>query len=354
VKAAVYYGPRDIRIGQIEHPKLQDTGMVIRVKACGICPLMDIPRYKRECVDHAPKIVLGHEFSGDVVEVGSKVTAAKIGDRVYGLAFRPCQSCEACRMGDQAQCKNFEDNMAGSFINGGFAEYLAFPWVSEDNVIKFPSNVSYRDGALIEPVSIGVGLASKGRDCQSAVVLGQEFMGLATVVQLKAMGIPKIIVGDQSEKRLRKSLEAGADIAVNQNSQDIVRVVMKETHGQGADVVIETAGQPQTFLQSIDIVRLHGDIWLGTFYDGPFLFDPSQQNSGMPRSNLTQKGGISIHCAWLTLPDRKFRRARALELIQSGIITADKYVTGVFPLDKIREAFEAAMDPQSIKVIVEP
>jgi threonine dehydrogenase-like Zn-dependent dehydrogenase len=130
---------------------------------------------------------------------------------------------------------------------------------------------------------------------------------------------------------------------------------MRETQGRGADIVIETAGRPTTFLQAIDLIRPHGEIWLGTFYTGPFLFDPSTQNPEMPHSNITQKGGISIHCAWLTLPNRTMRRKRAVDLISSGTITADKYVTAVFPLEKIKDAFKLALNPhETIKVLIEP
>jgi threonine dehydrogenase-like Zn-dependent dehydrogenase len=355
MQAAVYYGPRDIRIEEIKRPAAGKEGIIIRVRACGICPLMDIPRYQRRLFDHAPKIVLGHEFSGDVVEIGTYVTAVKPGDRVYGLAFRPCGKCQACMNKDYVRCSNFEHGTAGTWINGGFAEYLEFPFVTDENIIRFPDSISYRDGALIEPVSVGVGLASKAKAGDTVVVLGQELMGLATVIQLKSMGVAKVFAGDLSEKRLEKSREAGADITINENTQDVVEAVLKETKGAGADIVIETAGRPATFLQAIDLVRPHGEIWLGAFYEGPFMFDPSWQRTEMPHSNLTQKGGISIHCAWLTLPNRVIRRARAVELIQSGKITADKYVTHIFPLDKIREAFECALNPyESIKVIVEP
>ena len=124
MKAAIYYGPHDIRIEEIERPRPGDAGILVRIKACGICPLMDIPRYQRICVDHAPRVVLGHEFSGEVVEVGRSVTAVKVGDRVYGLAYRPCNSCDACLKQNYIHCENFEKGTAGTWINGGFAEYL--------------------------------------------------------------------------------------------------------------------------------------------------------------------------------------------------------------------------------------
>jgi L-iditol 2-dehydrogenase len=354
MKAAIYYGPGDIKVEEIERPEAGDEGMVMRVEACGVCNFIDIPRYKRKQGDHATGIALGHEFAGEVVQIGSRVTAAKLGDRITGLSYRPCHRCKSCLAGDYAHCSNFAQGTAGSWINGGFAEYLWFPFVSEDNIIKLPDSMSYRDAAFIEPVTVGVGLAGKAKDGDVVVYLGQELMGLATVAHLKARGA-KVIVGDISAKRLQKAQEVGADIVVNESHEDIYKVVMDITSGVGADVVIETAGRPETFLESIDLVRQHGTIWIAAVYDGPFMFDPSLQRLDRPRSNLTQKNGISIRNPWLTLEDRTTRRKQAIELISSGKITAAKYADHIYPLDKTKEAFEAAMDPnEAIKVIVEP
>lgn len=355
MKACIYYAPKDIRVEEIARPDAGDNGIVIKVGACGICPIMDVPRFQRELLDHARGIAFGHEFCGDVVEIGSRVDTVRIGDRVYGLAFQPCGKCSLCLNKDFVRCINFESGMAGTWINGGFAEYLKFPFVTPENIMTIPDSMSHRDGALIEPVSVAVGLASKAKEGDVVVIIGQELMGLATVAELKARGIKRIIVSDISDKRLEKSADVGADIIVHEHREDLARIVIDETHGFGADVVIETAGRAEAFINAVDVVRPHGSIWLGAFYESPFMFDPSYQRPERPHSNLTQKGGMSIHCAWLTLPDRTMRRKRAMEIIQKGEITAEKHVTHFFSMDRITEAFEVAMNPQkSIKVIVEP
>ena len=130
---------------------------------------------------------------------------------------------------------------------------------------------------------------------------------------------------------------------------------MEETSGKGADVVIEASCRPESLQQAINVVRPFGDIWLGTFYTaGPF-FNPSWQHPGMVSMNPTQKPGISIHCTWGTLGPWKPMLGQTLDIIQSGKITADKYVTHIFPLDRVKEAFETAMNPhESIKVMLEP
>jgi len=371
MKAAVYYGPGDIRVEDIERPVAGDEGMVLKVRACGICPLIDIPHYKmsfslpdvppRYQVDPPVKrggIVLGHEFSGDVVEVGSKVTAVKEGDRIYGVVWHPCGHCEFCRAGDYEHCP-FCD-AGGRIVNGAMAEYLLFPnvtyaSVTEDKIVKLPDDISYRDGALVEVLRLGVGLASKAKAGDTVVVFGQDIIGLGAVASLKMLGAAKVITCDVSQKRLQASREVGADIAVDALNDDIFKVVMEETSGKGADVVIEASCRPESLQQAVSVVRPFGDIWLGTFYTaGPF-FNPSFQHPGMVSMNPTQKPGISIHCTWGTLGPWKPMLGQTLEIMQSGTITADKYVTHVFPLDRVKEAFETAMNPhESIKVMLEP
>jgi L-iditol 2-dehydrogenase len=107
MKAAIYHGPGDIRIEDVERPVAGDDGLVLRVGASGICPLMDIPRYKHRLLDCATGIALSHEFSGEVVEVGLRVRGIKLGDKVHGLSFRPCYQCDSYQAGDFGRRKIF-------------------------------------------------------------------------------------------------------------------------------------------------------------------------------------------------------------------------------------------------------
>lgn len=369
MKAAVYYGPRDIRVEEIDCPPAKDgidgMGMVLKVGACAICPIMDTPRYKRVTLDHATPIVLGHEFSGEVVEVGPNVTAVEVGDRIYGLTFRPCGRCEACQSGDYENCHKYPESTEGNFINGAMAEYMFYPYVIGNKLIKMPDDLTFQDGALLEPLILSAGLANKAKKDDVVVIIGQDLMGLGIVAFLKEKGLArKIIVSDVSQKRLDAARELGADVVVNEAKQDLYEEVIKATEesdhdklqGGGGDVVIETSGMSKNFQMSIDIAKPRGQIWLATFYpDGPFMFDPSVQHPGRPRSNISQKGGAPIQCTWGTLGPWKPRLEEAVKLIQSGKLNAEKYVTQTFPLEKTTEAFEAAIDPhESIKVVIEP
>lgn len=371
MKAAVYYGAGDIRIEDIARPASGTKGMLVRVKACGICPLIDVPHYKMSFpnIDVPPRyeksaarqphgVVLGHEFSGEVVETGSEVTGVKEGERVYGVLWNPCGHCDACLSGDFERC-NFID-AAGRSINGAMAEYVLFPnvtypAVAQDKLIKLSPDLTYRDGALLEPLMLGVGLANKAKPADVVVVFGQEIMGLGAVTRLKEIGVSKVITADASERRLQESKGAGADVVVNTLLNSIFDVVMEETSGKGADVVIEVSCRPESLQQAVSVAKPFGAIWLGTFYTaGPF-FDPSWQAPGMISMNLTQKPGVSINNAWGTLGPWMPRLLKATEIIQSGKVTADRCVTHVFPLDKTKEAFETAVNTaDSIKVMIEP
>lgn len=372
MKAGVYYGPGDIRVEMVERPEVGSEGMLMKVGACGICPVIDIahykmsfplkdipPHYQPDPLPSTSKIIMGHEFSGEVVEVGSNVTAVAPGDRLYGATWSPCGRCDECKAGHPEDCV-FIDG-AGRIIDGAFAEYILFPNVTypsvvDDKILKLPKGMSFHDGAFLEPMRLSMGLADKAKPGDVVVVFGQELIALATVARLKDIGASKIIYCDISSKRLQVSLDLGTDIAIDVLHESVFDAVMEETGGKGADVVIEAAsGRPESLQESITVVKNFGDVWLGTFYTaGPF-FDPSWQSRGMISMNITQKPGVNIRCAWGTLGPWLPNLQLASEMMMSGKITAEKLVTHVFPLDNIREAFETAIySPDAIKVMVEP
>ena len=370
MKAGVFYGPGDIRIEEVEKPEPGDKGMLIKVGACGICPIIDVPHFKmdfplKDVPAHYDKnfppnkpLILGHEFCGEVVEKGSEVSAADIGDRVYGVVWQPCGVCQYCKSGDHENCKYVDGG--GRTVNGAMAEYLLFSNMTvesliEDKFIKIPEKLTDGDGALVEVLVLSLGLANKAKQNDAVVIFGQDLMGLGIAAYLKRKGeVSKIITCDVSEKRLIASREVGADIAVNVLEDDILEVVLDETNGKGADVVIETSCRAESLQQAVNVIKPFGNIWLGTAYTEGNFFNPTWQSPGMVSMNLTMKMGISIRCAWGTLGPWMPRIKEVINMIDEGIITAEKYAT-FFPLEKIEEAFHTAMDPhKSIKVVLQP
>ena len=214
MKAALYYGPGDIRIEEIKRPEAGTEGVVLKVKACGVCPIMDLDAwYRAPAGGHWKGIARGHEWSGEIVEIGTKVKDFQVGERVYmEPVFQPCNRCESCRQKDFWRCSNW---LEGIGIHGGFAEYLLLPFVAQDGVMRLPETLSFRDLAMIEPLGLAVGLAKKANIDDVVVVLGQELVGLGTVAALKRRGVAKVITSDISKKHLVASKEVGADVAVN-------------------------------------------------------------------------------------------------------------------------------------------
>jgi threonine dehydrogenase-like Zn-dependent dehydrogenase len=358
MKAAIYYGARDIRVEEIERPRAEDgvdgRGLVLKVKDCGICGHKDLYRYQH--TQNPPGnigIALGDQYVGEVVEIGPKVTGIKVGDRMYGYTCQPCFECEPCRARDYAHCVNRLSGGTGNFINGGQAEYILWPYVTEEMVHKLPDDISYRDGALSEPLMLGIGVANKARAGDVAVLLGLDMTNLCALARLKEIGAAKIIASDIGQKRLKAARELGADVVVDFLEDDLVKVVMKETAAMGANTVIVTDAKPILIQYAMSVVGLDGAIWTAIEWLPPFEYRPIPRH--IPHT-MYQRVHYTIRCPWGTLGyPGQLRFDKGMEYIRSGKITAKKHVTHVFPLDKIKEAYETALNPhESIKVMVEP
>jgi len=366
MKAAVYYGPGDIRIQDIEKPKAGPTGAVVKVKAAGVCEIMDGAAWQKRGFNPGEiGKARGHEWSGEIVELGSEVQGFDIGDRIYQNAvFKPCYTCESCLLNDYWRCINWKQGLIQRGIHGAFAEYLWIPYISTETAAKLPKTLSFRDLAMVEPVGLGAGAAKKAEPNDVTLVVGQDLVGLSAVAKLKERGVEKVIAVDFSEIRLKASREIGADVVVNSLKDDPVKVVMEETKGRGADVTILADRRPAALLQAIGSTCCAGIIWLTTYYYHPFVMDPAVKagqsfwigpGTGyeVPPINFDPKL-LTIHTAWGTLGPRVPRWEEAAELMKAGKITAAKHVTQVYSLDKTKEAFDIAMDPhKAIKVVVE-
>jgi len=150
MKAAIYYGPGDVRVEKVPDPKAGPYGMVVKVKVCGICPVVDLLAWKKQW--NGAGLAMGHEYSGEVVEVGSKVRSlVKEGDRVYAYAYAPCHRCPSCLEGDYWRCQNW---MMGLDKHGAMAEYYHVPFVTRQSFVKAPPEVDDHELAMVEPVHL--------------------------------------------------------------------------------------------------------------------------------------------------------------------------------------------------------
>ena len=260
MKAGVVHGIEDIRYEDIETPKVEPGKVLVKIKYTGICG-SDIPRVNQGTAHYTP-IVLGHEFSGTVAEVGEGVTSGKAGDRVAGIPLVPCMKCEDCQKGNYSLCKHYD--FIGSHSVGSYAEYVAVP---EKNVVKFSDDVSFEQGAFFEPATVALhGLERTGyQGGKTVAILGGGTIGLLTMQWAKIFGAKKIVVFDIAEERLELAKRLGADAGINTLLENFMADAKALSDGKGYDYVFETAGNTITMKMAYELAANKAEIcFIGT------------------------------------------------------------------------------------------
>ena len=183
MKAVVLYGQEDIGIEEVDRPKIGDDEVLVRVRATGVCG-SDMPRVLGTGAHYYP-IILGHEFSGQVAEIGSKVSNVAVGDKVSGAPLMPCHKCIDCSKGHYSQCKNY--SFIGSRTSGSWAEYVKMPAI---NAVKLPDELGFVEGAFLEPITVALhGLfVMDFKGGTDLAIVGMGTIGLLTLQCAKALG----------------------------------------------------------------------------------------------------------------------------------------------------------------------
>jgi threonine dehydrogenase-like Zn-dependent dehydrogenase len=336
MKAAVLRGARDIRTETVPDPVPDPDGIIIKVKVCGICG-SDLHVYKREGSEGT---IFGHEFSGEVAEVGDRVKEIRAGDRVTAIGFRACGKCRWCLQGKPHRCSDMA--LLGYQLPGAMAEYVQIPnAVLGRNVFRLPEELTFDDGASVEPLSISyfsVRRAQPGEK-DTALVLGLGVIGLNAVQVLRSMGVCKIIARGRREPRVAAARECGADPVVDASKDDALKAVGEATSGLGADIVVECAGKRETFDQAVAASAGGGKIMLVGVYEDPFPWNP------MP---VISKNITLIGCLGGNFPG-------AIELIKSGKVNVSRFITHTFPLERAAEAFRVQLEDRgAVKVMIRP
>lgn len=248
MKAAVVCANEDVKYMDYEEPQVLPGLVKIKVKASGICG-SDIPRVLHHGVHFYP-IVLGHEFSGDVVEVGEGVTSVKPGDRVSGAPLIPCMKCDDCQNGNFSLCRHY--SFIGSRQQGSNAEYVVIP---EQNAVAFDKSISYEQGAMFEPSTVALhGLFQNDyKGGEYTAVLGGGTIGMFTMQWAKIFGAKKVVVFDISEERLSLAKRLGADEVINTSLEGYKEKALELTEGKGFAFVFETAGQVPTMHMAFEL-----------------------------------------------------------------------------------------------------
>ncbi|WIV13060.1 alcohol dehydrogenase catalytic domain-containing protein [Proteiniborus sp. MB09-C3] len=322
---------------EVEIPKIKDDEVLIRVKAVGICGT-DVPILKG--IREVPiPLIPGHEFAGDIVEVGSKVKGFKVGDRVTPAIVIGCGHCYYCRNGMETLCDNIIET--GIHVDGAFAEYVKVP---EKVVHKLPENMTYEQGASIDPIASAyhpVKKASIGSE-DIVVVFGPGPIGLYATQIARAEGAKKIITvgikGDEERLKLAKKLGADETIISDEN---LLANINKLTDGRMADVVIEATGHPSVFEMALSSVRKHGTVIMIGIFHAPATANIAQ----IVRREIQIKGSICY--SWTDYKE-------CIDLVESGKVKIEPMISHTFDLKDMDKALEVIDQRKAIKIILHP
>ncbi|PAV31264.1 sorbitol dehydrogenase [Virgibacillus profundi] len=333
------HGFGNLEIQDKPEPTAGPGQVKIEVKYAGVCG-SDIHTYEGHYKVGVP-VTLGHEFSGEVVEVGEGVTAFKPGDRVTSeTTFYICGECEYCRAGDYNLCNHRKG--LGTQQDGGFAKYLI---AREKSVHHLPENVDYQSAAMTEPLACTHHAVYKTdiKDGDIVVVIGPGPIGLFTAQVAKSRGAKVLITGLTNDKvRLDKAKELGIDYAVNTQEENIRELVNSLTNGYGADVVFECSGAVPAAKQGLDLLRKKGQYGqVGLFAQPEVQFDLEK----IIQKEIRVVGSRSQKPAdW----------EPSLELMNNGSVNAKAMVTHEFDITQWDEAYQAIKSGEAIKVLLTP
>lgn len=338
VKFAKGYGNLEIR--DVPRPTIKDDEVLIEIKAAGICGT-DLHHYEAGDNITIP-VILGHEFSGNIVEIGKMVKGWRQGDRVVSETHAyVCNACYLCRRGDYHLCK--ERKGFGSGVDGAFTQYLA---VLSRLLHQIPDSFSYPEATILQPAADIVHAVitnTQVRPGDTVVVLGPGPMGLLTVEVSRAVGAGQvIIVGlDEDRERLEMGKRVGADVMINGSKEDVVKRVNELTGGRGADIVFEVSGAKEAFLQGLEILAQKGQMTIIGVHTQPAEFGvrPFQRAEKILRGSTMS-----------TWPDYE----KAIQLTRSGRLQLKPLITDVLPITEWKKGFDLALARKACKVIFTP
>lgn len=322
-------------------PEFGSRDVLIKVRATSICGTdLHILHWNAWAAERIkPPIIVGHEFCGDIVQVGKDVTQVKVGDFVSAESHIVDGTCDLCRTGNGHICRN--TRIIGVDRDGCFAEYIAMP---AENVWIDPPDMPAEIAALQENFGNAVHTAlATPLVARKVLMTGCGPVGLMTILVARAAGARSIYVSDVSEYRLNLAKKLGSNLAVNVKTQDLRDIILKETDGEGVDVLLEMSGAPSAIRDGFDLLKKGGVAVLLGLPGKPLEFD---------LGNLVILKGITVH----GIAGRRLWETwyEARGLIRSGAVDLAPIVTHKFKLEEFVQAFAAMESGNSGKVVMMP
>ena len=348
MKALVKAKPEaGLELKEVEEPKADPRGLLVRVRSAAICG-SDVHIYDWDPAYRFMRLplIIGHEFAGEVVEVGKDVgkglSGFKPGDRVAINPCVPCWNCRMCRSGRIGICYNW--SLLGVHMNGGFAEYAAIP-EGIGGIYRLPEGVSFDEGALLEPfcVALHAWERSGAGPGDTALVIGPGPIGILTAAALKAAGLSKVFVTGVSADaaRLECAKAMGADFAINVDEEDPARIIKENTDGEGVDFLFEASGSPGALARALESLHKGGKA---------ILLGIHPTSVSLPVNEVVR--GEKELIGSYVYNDGTWRRA--LDLVSRGRIDLERLITHRLPLEEGAEGLRAAKEKRAVKVVLHP
>jgi len=327
-------GKEDVQVLNVPKPSIFADEVLIKVAYCGICG-SDISAYKTG--NYIVGLTIGHEFSGTIEKVGSKVEDLEAGDKVTGNGVIPCGKCSFCMSGKPSLCESME--MPGVTLNGAFAEYIKLP---ARIIYKLPEELSLLDATLVDPLACvlhSIKLSSF-KPLDSVLIQGAGPLGVLTLETLKKSGAGKIMVTEVSDGRKKLAQDLGAYLVIDPREENLPAVIERQTDGLGVDVVFDTAGVPETLSENFTLVRKGGEIMVVGITEEP---TPSDFFT-VVLNEITIRGA---YCGFNEYP-------LAIEMLSKGLISTRKIITSIIKLEEIDEkGFKSLTNPiNDCKIVV--
>ena len=338
MKAAVFYqAHQPLKVEEVKKPEIKADEILVKVAACGVCHTdlhyidHGVPTFKK------PPVILGHEPSGTVAEIGEKVTNFKIGEKVLLPAVLTCGRCDYCRTGRENICTAQE--MLGNNVDGAYAEYVKAP---AKDAFHLPDEIPLVEGSIIADAISTPFHAVKNRagvkPGDTVVVFGCGGIGINIIQVAKAVG-GIVWAVDILEKKLDWAKKFGADYLVNSRETDDVAKKIRKLTGGGSDFAFEAIGNPATIQQAFNCLRTGGRLVMVGYSPGDVLLSAAR----IMYREMEIMG--SLGCRPVDYP-------KIIELVKIGKLKVKELVTHKFKLEEINTAFEVMRKGESLRSVI--
>lgn len=344
MKALVYKQPGRANAGieDVPYPLCGPDQVIMKIMACGICKPAESSHDRNGSVLGEYPCIPGHEFAGEVVEVGRDVTAIQVGERITADNGVPCGTCYYCQMGKPAFCEHF--GSMGHNLPGGMAQYIA---INESKVYKIPQGIPYKHACLCELIGCCIHCVDRCniKFDDTVAVLGAGSSGLILSQLLLHSGASKVVVLDSIKSKLDRIAKKGAEVfQVDRSDYSIHEKALLAEYPRGMDIMIDTTGCAELINRSIGLLKSGGKFVGYSFPTGP------ERRVAIDMAQFIIKELTYIGSTFQT-----FDFNRCLDVLANGIVDCDLLITDEYPIDRYFEALDKNLsDNESIKIVIHP